>query len=160
MRYWEQHIPSLHPLKSSTGQRLYQDADIETLVYFKYLIHNKMHTVRGALRELAEQNSADALPTIRRVRNTRRQLLKILRHLRNIEHAIDASQQFHPPDTHTVKSAHTSRPIDTSKSAHTPKPAETSKSADTPKPIDTLKPTHTSRPIDTLKSADTLKRNT
>ena len=115
LRYWEQHIPSLHPLKSSTGQRLYQNADMDTLVYFKYLIHNKMHTVQGALRALAEQNSADTLPTIRRVRNTRRQLLKILRHLSNIEHAVDTSKNFHPPDIHTLKSVNTLKSADTLK---------------------------------------------
>jgi len=93
LRYWEQYLPSLQPVKNSSGQRIYRDSDIELLLHFRYLIYNKLYTVRGALHALTEHNSADTSEVIREIRNARRHLFKALRHISNITRMTDTLKE-------------------------------------------------------------------
>src|SRR5690349_4273450 len=80
LRYWEQEIPALQPVKTPTGHRLYRREDIETVFEIKRLLYEEGFTVAGARKHLAEshamQQSADgaiasetvAAPALRPVR--------------------------------------------------------------------------------------------
>ena len=54
LRYWEQEIPALQPVKTPTGHRLYRREDIETVYEIKRLLYEQGFTVAGARRHLSE----------------------------------------------------------------------------------------------------------
>ena len=56
LRYWETEFPSLQPVKSPSGHRLYRRQDIETVFEIKRLLYDEGFTIAGARRHLAEQN--------------------------------------------------------------------------------------------------------
>jgi DNA-binding transcriptional MerR regulator len=61
LRYWEQEIPALQPVKTPTGHRLYRREDIETVYEIKRLLYEEGFTLAGARKHLAEitaENSA------------------------------------------------------------------------------------------------------
>jgi len=61
LRYWETEFPTLQPVKSSSGHRMYRREDIETVFEIKRLLYDEGFTIAGARRHLAEQNgSADS----------------------------------------------------------------------------------------------------
>jgi DNA-binding transcriptional MerR regulator len=59
LRYWESEFPTLQPVKSPSGHRLYRREDIETVFEIKRLLYEEGFTIAGARRHLAEQNGAD-----------------------------------------------------------------------------------------------------
>jgi DNA-binding transcriptional MerR regulator len=61
LRYWEQEIPTLQPVKTPTGHRLYRRTDIDTVFEIKRLLYDEGFTLAGARKHLAE---LDAEPTI------------------------------------------------------------------------------------------------
>jgi DNA-binding transcriptional MerR regulator len=54
LRYWEQEIPTLQPVKTPTGHRLYRRADIDTVFEIKRLLYDEGFTLAGARKHLAE----------------------------------------------------------------------------------------------------------
>jgi DNA-binding transcriptional MerR regulator len=54
LRYWEQEIPTLQPVKTPTGHRLYRRADIDTVFEIKRLLYEDGFTLAGARKHLAE----------------------------------------------------------------------------------------------------------
>lgn len=56
LRYWETEFPTLQPVKSASGHRMYRREDIETVFEIKRLLYNEGFTIAGARRHLAEQN--------------------------------------------------------------------------------------------------------
>ncbi len=56
LRYWETEFPSLQPVKSSSGHRMYRREDIESVFEIKRLLYEEGFTIAGARRHLAEQN--------------------------------------------------------------------------------------------------------
>jgi DNA-binding transcriptional MerR regulator len=54
LRYWEQEIPTLQPVKTPTGHRLYRREDIDTVLEIKRLLYEEGFTVAGARRHLSE----------------------------------------------------------------------------------------------------------
>lgn len=54
LRYWEQEIPALQPVKTPTGHRLYRREDIETVYEIKRLLYEQGFTLAGARRHLNE----------------------------------------------------------------------------------------------------------
>jgi DNA-binding transcriptional MerR regulator len=54
LRYWEQEIPALQPVKTPTGHRLYRREDIETVYEIKRLLYEQGFTLAGARRHLSE----------------------------------------------------------------------------------------------------------
>ena len=54
LRYWEQEIPTLQPVKTPTGHRLYRREDIETVYEIKRLLYEDGFTLAGARKHLTE----------------------------------------------------------------------------------------------------------
>ena len=55
LRYWEQEIPTLQPVKTPTGHRLYRRADIDCVFEIKRLLYDEGFTLAGARKHLAEE---------------------------------------------------------------------------------------------------------
>lgn len=53
LRFWESEFPSLKPVKSKTGHRLYRRQDVEMVLEIKRLLYEKGYTIEGARRELS-----------------------------------------------------------------------------------------------------------
>lgn len=68
LRYWETEFPSLQPVKSAKGQRLYRREDVETVLRIKRLLYDEGFTIAGARRLLREEGGAaveaDAVPLV------------------------------------------------------------------------------------------------
>ncbi len=54
LRFWESQFPSLKPSKTSRGQRLYSDEDVENLLRIKHLLYNEGYSIPGARKVLKE----------------------------------------------------------------------------------------------------------
>jgi DNA-binding transcriptional MerR regulator len=61
LRYWEQEIPALQPVKTPTGHRLYRREDIDTVLEIKRLLYEDGFTLAGARKHLAEQRLPHAI---------------------------------------------------------------------------------------------------
>src|SRR5450432_1951476 len=55
LRYWETEFPTLQPVKSPSGHRLYRREDIETVFEIKRLLYDEGFTIVGARKHLADQ---------------------------------------------------------------------------------------------------------
>lgn len=60
LRYWESEFPTLKPVKSRSGHRLYRRQDLETVVEIKRLLYGKGFTIEGARKQLAGSPAGDA----------------------------------------------------------------------------------------------------
>jgi DNA-binding transcriptional MerR regulator len=58
LRFWETEFPSLQPVKSPSGHRLYRREDIETVFQIKRLLYEQGFTIAGARKYLAEAQGA------------------------------------------------------------------------------------------------------
>jgi DNA-binding transcriptional MerR regulator len=59
LRFWESEFPQLKPVKSSTGQRMYRQRDVENVLRIKKLLYEEGFTIAGARQQLkAEAKSA------------------------------------------------------------------------------------------------------
>jgi len=56
LRYWESEFPTLQPVKSPSGHRLYRREDIEAVFEIKRLLYEEGFTIAGARKHLAEQH--------------------------------------------------------------------------------------------------------
>jgi len=80
LRFWESEFPQLKPVKSSTGQRMYRQRDVESVLRIKKLLYDEGYTIAGARQQLKDesktarqqsglpfpkQNSADKLKKVR-----------------------------------------------------------------------------------------------
>ena len=57
LRFWESEFPTLQPVKSPSGHRLYRREDIETVFQIKRLLYEEGFTIAGARKHLAEKQS-------------------------------------------------------------------------------------------------------
>ncbi len=48
LRFWETEFPQLKPVKSSTGQRMYRQRDVENVLRIKKLLYDEGYTIAGA----------------------------------------------------------------------------------------------------------------
>lgn len=55
LRFWESEFPTLQPVKSPSGHRLYRREDIETVLQIKRLLYEEGFTIAGARKHLAEK---------------------------------------------------------------------------------------------------------
>jgi len=61
LRFWESEFPQLKPVKSSTGQRMYRQRDVENALHIKKLLYEEGFTIAGARQQLkAESKPAQA----------------------------------------------------------------------------------------------------
>jgi DNA-binding transcriptional MerR regulator len=58
LRYWETEFPTLEPVKSPSGHRLYRQEDVEMVLRIKRLLYDEGFTIAGARRHLREQSGA------------------------------------------------------------------------------------------------------
>jgi len=61
LRFWETEFPQLKPVKSSTGQRMYRQRDVESVLRIKKLLYEEGFTIAGARQYL----KAEAKPSHR-----------------------------------------------------------------------------------------------
>src|SRR5580700_1380176 len=54
LRYWETEFPTLQPVKSPSGHRLYRREDIDTVCEIKRLLYEEGFTIAGARKHLAD----------------------------------------------------------------------------------------------------------
>ena len=54
LRYWETEFPSLQPVKSPKGHRLYRRKDVDTVLLIKRLLYDEGFTIAGARRHLRD----------------------------------------------------------------------------------------------------------
>ena len=66
LRFWETEFPQLAPKKSSAGQRLYRQRDVENVLRIKKLLYSDGFTIAGARQylksDLKPAKSQAALP--------------------------------------------------------------------------------------------------
>src|SRR5579862_7618084 len=60
LRYWESEFPTLEPVKSPSGHRLYRREDIETVFEIKRLLYEEGFTIAGARKHLEDQAKESA----------------------------------------------------------------------------------------------------
>jgi len=53
LRYWETEFPTLKPVKSRTGHRLYRREDVQTVLEIKRLLYDQGFTIEGARKQLS-----------------------------------------------------------------------------------------------------------
>lgn len=59
LRFWETEFPTLQPVKSPSGHRLYRREDIETVFEIKRLLYEEGFTIPGARKHLAGEADAN-----------------------------------------------------------------------------------------------------
>ena len=59
IRYWVTELPSLKPVITPTGYRLFKKKDLETVIILKKLIYEDGLTLSGAKKRLLEKNKDD-----------------------------------------------------------------------------------------------------
>jgi DNA-binding transcriptional MerR regulator len=67
LRYWESEFPTLQPVKSPSGHRLYRREDIDTVFEIKRLLYEQGFTIAGARKHLAEQAGQNGAAVSHRV---------------------------------------------------------------------------------------------
>lgn len=100
LRFWETQFPSLKAPKSTRGQRLYTDEDVENYLKIKILLYNEGFSIPGAKKILKEQkqgssslihensvNKAESLVQQTLEKDLCRDLLKELKELRDFVQA-------------------------------------------------------------------------
>jgi DNA-binding transcriptional MerR regulator len=55
LRFWESEFPLLKPVKSSTGQRMYRQRDVENVLRIKKLLYDEGYTIAGARQHLKDE---------------------------------------------------------------------------------------------------------
>lgn len=53
LRYWETEFPTLKPIKSRSGHRLYKREDVQKVLEIKRLLYEKGFTIEGARKQLS-----------------------------------------------------------------------------------------------------------
>lgn len=61
LRFWETEFPSLKPIRTPKGQRLYTDDHLRLLQTIQRLMHEEGMTLEGARRKLAENDRQNGL---------------------------------------------------------------------------------------------------
>jgi DNA-binding transcriptional MerR regulator len=56
LRYWETEFPTLQPVKSPSGHRLYRRKDVDTVLLIKRLLYDEGFTIAGARRHLRDSS--------------------------------------------------------------------------------------------------------
>ncbi|HLI62748.1 MAG TPA: MerR family transcriptional regulator [Terriglobales bacterium] len=56
LRFWETEFPQLKPAKSSTGQRMYRQRDVQNVLRIKKLLYEEGFTIAGARQQLKEES--------------------------------------------------------------------------------------------------------
>ena len=63
LRYWESEFPTLQPVKSARGHRLYRQEDVDLILKIKRLLYDEGFTIAGARRHLRDLENGGASET-------------------------------------------------------------------------------------------------
>ena len=63
LRFWESEFPQLGPMKNRSGQRLYQQKDIDLVIRIKKLLYDEEYTIAGARKKLEEEGVVAPIET-------------------------------------------------------------------------------------------------
>jgi len=66
LRFWEMEFPTLQPVKTPSGRRLYRREDIDTVFEIKRLLYEEGFTIPGARKYLAGQSGTTLVPNAAR----------------------------------------------------------------------------------------------
>jgi len=85
LRFWEKEFPTLKPVKSSTGHRMYRRKDVEMVLQIKKLLYEEGFTIEGARKQLRldSRQQRIAFPgsdpkKLREIRHELRELVRLL----------------------------------------------------------------------------------
>ena len=78
LRYWESEFPQLHPKKSRTGKRTYQEKDLEVVLRIKALLYDQRFTIAGAKVQLVHAGQEQTNGNGSLVDEVKRELKEIL----------------------------------------------------------------------------------
>jgi DNA-binding transcriptional MerR regulator len=78
LRYWESEFPQLHPKKSRTGNRTYQERDLEVIRKIKALLYEQRFTIAGAKVQLGPATAKTTNGDGTAIEDVRRELQEIL----------------------------------------------------------------------------------
>ena len=69
LRYWEEVVPSIAPLKNIAGHRVYTQRHLEIILRMKYLIYTKGFTDEGARNQILNESQyyAENSETLRQI---------------------------------------------------------------------------------------------
>jgi DNA-binding transcriptional MerR regulator len=85
LRFWESQFPHLKPTKTSRGQRLYTDEDIENFLKIKHLLYTEGYSIPGAKKFLKDEKSNMISNSTLAEESFHRSLLEdVLRDLKNL----------------------------------------------------------------------------
>jgi DNA-binding transcriptional MerR regulator len=59
LRFWEKEFPQLKPKKNRSGNRSYQQKDIDLISQIKHLLYEEGFTIEGAKSKLRELKQSD-----------------------------------------------------------------------------------------------------
>ena len=76
LRYWESEFPTLQPVKSPSGHRLYRREDIETVFEIKRLLYEEGFTIAGARKHLAEHAGQNSGTSAAAASESRREIVE------------------------------------------------------------------------------------
>ncbi len=62
LRYWETEFPSLAPTKSSSGQRVYTETELDVIRRIKVLLYEEGYTIAGAKKKLESELEENGEP--------------------------------------------------------------------------------------------------
>ena len=60
LRYWETEFSTLAPAKNNSGQRIYRNRDIETILRIKTLLYEEGFTIAGAKKKIELEIAGDS----------------------------------------------------------------------------------------------------
>ncbi len=89
LRFWETEFSQIKPVKGSTGQRMYRQKDVESVLRIKALLYDQGFTIAGARQHLREEIKTDkkqsalpfpaaAISDLRPIRQGLREILNML----------------------------------------------------------------------------------
>jgi len=61
LRYWEEELPMLEPLKSPAGYRLYRQQDVDLVLKIKRMLYDEGFTLAGVRRHLRDLKNGGGL---------------------------------------------------------------------------------------------------
>jgi len=62
LRFWENEFSCIRPKRTSSGQRLYRRADVETVLKIRHLLHERKFTIEGARQFLSTRTDDQPPP--------------------------------------------------------------------------------------------------
>ncbi|MDR2066609.1 MAG: MerR family transcriptional regulator [Endomicrobium sp.] len=92
LRYWEDEVKILRPIRNGDGKRMYRKEDIETVFKIKNLLYNERYTIEGVKKYLlknkkrksANATFQDCVPDSKFLQDVKSELKYILKLLKGV----------------------------------------------------------------------------